>query len=533
MNRQGGWEAFQQGQYINEALGLAIDYSCIDFPAGYLEEMKPIFQKAFQGMRELEHGAIANPDENRMVGHYWLRDAALAPDKKIGQEITDTVARIKAFARKIREGQLVSAQGKAFSRFLLIGIGGSALGPMLLHDAFGFQQAKDGLKGYFLDNTDPDGIARVLGELEDYLAETLVIVISKSGGTVETRNGMLETQQYFAARKIDFARQAVAITTAGSKMDRLAEEEGWLKRFYIWDWVGGRSSVTSAVGLLPLALQGLDLQEFLAGARECDQASRVSLIFENPAAILAAAWYYHVKKRKRGNMVVLPYRDSLQLMSRYLQQLIMESLGKEKDLENRTVHEGLTVFGNKGSTDQHAYVQQLLDGVYDALVVFVEIKKDQRKKPVFVEKDITSGDYLKAFMEGTRRALKQKKRCSLTISLEKLDPRKMGVLIALFERAVGLYAGLINVNAYHQPGVELGKKGASFYIELQHEVLRFLRFQAGRSFTVEEIAHEIGAVKEKELIYKILEYLYANMRHDIKKEKGETPFSARYSIKQK
>jgi glucose-6-phosphate isomerase len=109
----------------------------------------------------------------------------------------------------------------------------------------------------------------------------------------------------------------------------------------------------------------------------------------------------------------------------------------------------------------------------------------------------------------------------------------MGVLIALFERAVGLYAGLINVNAYHQPGVELGKKGASFYIELQHEVLRFLRFQAGRSFTVEEIAHEIGAVKEKELIYKILEYLYANMRHDIKKEKGETPFSARYSIKQK
>ncbi len=524
------WDTFQTGQYINELLGLTLDYSCVEFPVEYQREIEPNFRKAFLAMGELERGEIANPDEKRMVGHYWLRDAALAPSLAIGKEITETQEQISDFVRKIRTGKLVSAQGRSFSRFLLIGIGGSALGPMLMYDALKFPQAEAGLKGYFLDNTDPDGIAQVLAELHDYLGETLVIVTSKSGGTVETRNGMLEVQQYFAAQKVDFARQAVAITTAGSKMDKLAEEEGWLKRFYIWDWVGGRTSVTSAVGLLPAALQGLDIKAFLAGAQECDQATRLSLVFDNPAAILAAAWYYNVKKCGRGNMVVLPYRDNLQLMSRYLQQLIMESLGKEKDLDNRTVHEGLTVFGNKGSTDQHAYVQQLLDGRNDALVVFVEIKKDQRETPVYVEKDITSGDYLKAFLEGSRRALKQKGRNSLTISLEELNPRTMGTLIALFERAVGLYAGLINVNAYHQPGVELGKKAANYYIELQREVLRFLRCQVGNNFTVEEIADRIGAVKEKELIYKILEYLYVNQRHEIKKEKGATPFSARYSI---
>ena len=527
MEGQALWEKFQAGQYMNESLGLALDYSCMDFPTGFFQEMEPRFERAFAAMRELEEGKIANPDENRMVGHYWLRDAALAPSAQIGEEIRATIEKIRAFGQKIKSGQIVSAQGKAFRRFLLVGIGGSALGPMLMYDALG---SKEGLQGYFLDNTDPDGIGQVLEKLHDYLGETLVIVISKSGGTVETRNGMVEVQQAFRAQNIAFARQAVTITTAGSKMDKLAAEQGWLGRFYMWDWVGGRTSVTSAVGLLPAALQGLDIDEFLAGARVCDQLTRSGELLNNPAALLAAAWYYNVKKCGRGNMVVLPYRDSLQLLSRYLQQLIMESLGKEKDLADRTVHEGLTVFGNKGSTDQHAYVQQLLDGVYDSLVVFVEIKKDRRVTPVYVEEDITSGDYLKAFLEGPRRALKQKGRVSLTISLEELNPHSMGALIALFERAVGLYAALINVNAYHQPGVELGKKGAGFYIELQRKVVRSLRDEKGQSFTAEELAQRIGAPEETELVFKILEYLYLNQRHDLKKEKGATPFSARYFI---
>ncbi len=530
MNEKGSWDRYQACHYHNEMLGLTLDYSCMALPAGYFQEIEPQMRQALRAMEELEKGKEANPDEGRRVGHYWLRDAALAPSREIGEKIVDTKKKIQDFAREIRAGKIVAAKGQPFTRFLLIGIGGSALGPLLMKDAFQFKQARKGLQGYFLDNTDPDGIAQVLEELAPYLGETLVIVISKSGGTIETRNGMLEVQHYFAAQGLNFARQAVAITTAGSKMDKLAQEEAWLERFYIWDWVGGRTSITSAVGLLPAALQNIDIEAFLAGARECDEATRDTQLLANPAAILAALWHAAVKKGGRGNMVVLPYRDSLQLFSRYLQQLIMESLGKEKDLAGRIVQEGLTVFGNKGSTDQHAYFQQLLDGVYDALVVFLEVKKDQRQRPVFIEEEMTSGDYLKAFLEGSRRALHQKGRDSLTISLEELSPRTMGCLIALFERAVGLYASLVNVNAYHQPGVELGKKGANFYIGLQRQVLQFLREKKGQAFTAEEVAKGIGAAEEIELVYKILEHLFVNARHSLKREQGKNLFNAQYFI---
>ena len=531
MNAKASWDRYKACHYHNEILGLTLDYSGMALPTGYFQEIEPQLRQAFEAMEELEKGKEANPDEKRRVGHYWLRDAALAPSREIGEEIVDTKKKIQDFARKIRAGEIASVKGQPFTRFLLIGIGGSALGPLLMKDAFQFnKQARKGLQGYFLDNTDPDGIAQVLDELDHYLGETLVIVISKSGGTIETRNGMLEVQHYFATRGLNFARQAVAITTAGSKMDKLAQEEAWLERFYIWDWVGGRTSITSAVGLLPAALQDIDIEAFLAGARECDKATRIARLSDNPAALLAALWYMTVKKGGRGNMVVLPYRDSLQLFSRYLQQLIMESLGKEKDLAGRIVQEGLTVFGNKGSTDQHAYFQQLLDGVYDALVVFLEVKKDQCQKPVFVEEEITSGDYLKAFLEGSRRALRQRGRDSLTISLEELSPRSMGCLIALFERAVGFYASLVNVNAYHQPGVELGKKGANFYIGLQRQVLQFLREKKGQAFTAEEVAKGIGAAEEIELVYKILEHLFVNARHSLKREQGKNLFNARYFI---
>jgi glucose-6-phosphate isomerase len=201
---------------------------------------------------------------------------------------------------------------------------------------------------------------------------------------------------------------------------------------------------------------------------------------------MALAWYHGCGGHGKKDLVVLPYKDRLQLFSRYLQQLIMESLGKELDVNDNVVNQGLTVYGNKGSTDQHAYVQQLRDGVSNFFATFIEVLVDRDASVLMVEPDVSSGDYLTGFLLGTRQALYENGRESLTLTIERVTPFSVGVLIALFERCVGLYASLIHVNAYHQPGVEAGKRAAGRVIELQRGLLQFLR--SGKSATVDEIA---------------------------------------------
>ena len=229
-------------------------------------------------------------------------------------------------------------------------------------------------------------------------------------------------------------------------------------------------------------------------------------------------------------MVVLPYKDRLELFSRYLQQLVMESLGKEKDLTGRVVHQGLTVYGNKGSTDQHAYVQQLRDGLDNFFVTFVRVLEDRRpSEPLFeVEPGVTSGDYLHGFLLGTRRALYESGRDSMTITLREVSPRTFGVLIALYERAVGLYASLINVNAYHQPGVEAGKKAAAEVLGLQAKIIAELTAARAEPLGAEAIASKIGLPEEVETVSQLLEHLAANPHGGVVQVGGVGPLSALY-----
>jgi len=494
------WARFQRHFVEVPAVDLWIDVSRMKFDEALFERMEPSVKRAFDSMEALERGAIANADENRMVGHYWLRSPQKAPRPEWRTEIQKTVERIKAFAAKVHE------EGR-FSDLLLIGIGGSALGPMLVADALG-KPGKDRMNVHFFDNTDPDGIERVLLGLEGRLDKTLVVVTSKSGGTPETYNGMRLAQAAWKRAGLRFAKQAVAITMHGSKMDKLAEADGWLDRFPMFDWVGGRTSVMSAVGLLPAALQGLDIDGLLAGAAACDEATRKRSAHKNPAALLALMWYSATGGRGRKDMVVLPYKDRLLLFSRYLQQLVMESLGKHLDLDRNPVDQGLAVYGNKGSTDQHAYVQQLRDGVNNFFVTFIRVL-ESGGDPTEVEPGINAGDYLHAFLLGTREALSGNDRESMTITLRRVDARSIGALIALFERAVGLYASLIHINAYHQPGVEAGKKAAAAVLATQSKVAGAL---AEEGKTAAEIAEAIEAADAAESVFLLLEHLAANGR---------------------
>ncbi len=504
------WARYQQYYTEFASLGLSVDLSRVNFPDGFLTTMERPLQRAFAAMAELEKGAIANPDEKRMVGHYWLRAPQLAPTPALTAEIEQTLVALRTFAADVHAGRRVGSAGP-FRNVLIIGIGGSALGPQFVAKALG-HPGSDRLKPYFFDNTDPDGMDAVLGELRGQLGQTLAVVISKSGGTPETRNGMLEARAAFERAGLSFARHAVAVTGAGSALGQTAMREEWLQTFPMWDWVGGRTSETSAVGLLPAALQGLDIDGLLAGARAADEVTRIPEFKKNPAAQLALMWYFLGEGRGSKDMVVLPYKDRLELFSKYLQQLLMESLGKELDLDGRIVNAGISVYGNKGSTDQHAYVQQLREGVLNFFVVFIEVLQDRVGASIEVERGITSGDFLCGFLQGTREALYENGRQSLTLTVKDCSAFTVGMLIALFERAVGLYASLININAYHQPGVEAGKKAATAVLKLQSAGVAYLAAHPGSAFSAAAVAQSIGQPDGAEILYKILNHLAANQR---------------------
>jgi glucose-6-phosphate isomerase len=246
-----------------------------------------------------------------------------------------------------------------------------------------------------------------------------------------------------------------------------------------------------------------------------DEVTRVKDAAENPAALMALAW--HVAGDGRGDkaLVVLPYKDRLVLMSRYLQQLVMESLGKAVDRAGTVVHQGLVVYGNKGSTDQHAYVQQLRDGRADFFATFIEVLEDgppdALATTLSIEPGVTAGDYLSGFLAGTRQALFDAGRPSMTLTVPWLDATILGALIALFERTVSIYASLINVNAYHQPGVEAGKQAAARVLTLQKQLYALL--DAGESGTADDLAEKVEA--DPRDVFHILRHAAANGRASV------------------
>ncbi|KAI4963848.1 hypothetical protein ZWY2020_010379 [Hordeum vulgare] len=282
------------------------------------------------------------------------------------------------------------------------------------------------------------------------LKSTLVIVISKSGGTPETRNGLLEVQKAFrdaglisktgfdpsspflhVNSYIEMANAGVAITQENSLLDNTARIED-------------------------AALQGIDVKEMLVGAALMDEETRNTVVKENPAALLALSWYWATEGIGSKDMVVLPYKDSLLLLSRYLQQLVMESLGKNLTLMAigicqilclvvcfvtykflMQVNQGLTVYGNKGSTDQHAYIQQLREGA-QLLCYFIEVLRDRPPGHDWeFQPGVTCGDYLFGMLQGTRSALYSNDRESISVTVQEVTPRAVEHWCRGREKAAG------------------------------------------------------------------------------------------------
>ncbi len=483
----------------------SIDFAGMNFTDADLKQMAPLFERAVREMGRIEAGAIKNPDENRKVTHF--------SDRKEYAK-SELFRSVETFAEGVRSGKITSETGKKFTAVAVNGIGGSALGPQLMQFAINgpywnekSDAQRDGyLKIYFLDNTDSAEFADLLDVMDP--ETTLHLVISKSGGTQETKNNLIAMQAVYAEKKLSFARHAAAITMKGSELDKVARSGEWLAVFEMADSIGGRTSETSIVGHVPAALTGVDFAKFLAGACRMDDWTRSADVAANPAMLLAAMWYIAGKGKGDRNMVIVPYSDRLILLSRYLQQLVMESLGKELDLDGKVVHQGLNVFGNKGGTDAHAFIQQLNDGRDDFFATFIEVMKDAKHLSVTESTDM--GSYLHGFLEGLSAALRGKGRQTILIRIPQVTEYELGMLIALYERAVAIYAEFININAFHQPGVQAYKLAAKGILTLRATLIEKLKEVGPIQGTAVEIAEKIGEADQAVEIGGLLDKAAAN-----------------------
>ena len=523
MDEKNWLERCRKYTFIDGESGFQINFAGMAFADSDIERMAGRFPAVHEEMQKIELGEIKNPDEHRKVTHFTDRSVYTG---------TNVYAEVEEFAAGIRSGRITGSTGKRFESAIINGIGGSALGPQLLQMAingpywneFSGEKRGGNLKIYFLDNTDTAGLADALSVCD--LETTLVVSVSKSGGTQETQNNLVACQAEYAAKGLDFARHAAAVTMRESKLDSMARSAKWLRVFEMAESIGGRTSETSIVGHLPAALAGIDFEALLRGACHMDNLTRNPSLAQNPAYMLAAMWYLAGDGKGNRNMVIVPYSDRLILLSRYLQQLVMESLGKEKDLDGKVVHQGLNVFGNKGGTDAHAFIQQLNDGRDDFFITFIEILEDVLAAPV--ANGVAMGDYLHGFMTGLSNALRSKKRQVIEMKLTKVSPFNLGMLIALYERAVAAYAELIHINAFHQPGVQAYKLASKGIIELLTALEAKLPSIAPFTGTAGEVAaklgmsgvYEVDGILAKLALNGPRRNLKVNLRREWNKDKG-------------
>lgn len=356
--------------------------------------------------------------------------------------------------------------------FVLLGIGGSALGPMAVHQALlhpfynDLPRDKRGPKFYIADNVDPERLTYLFQVVD--MSKCLFNVVSKSGATSETMSQfMIVKEMLEKAIGKEKAKERIVATTDAKvgNLIKIAKEEGY-KTFIIPSGVGGRFSQLSPVGLLPAAICGIDIKGLLEGAAFMDELCNEDDVFKNPAYAYAALNYAALCKGA-NICVMMPYADRLKYISDWYVQLWAESLGKKYDNEGNLVNIGPTPIKALGATDQHAQVQLFAEGPFDKLVVFVGVDKfhEDIKIPKIFE-DMpnigflgghTHGALLKTEQMATEFALMKSGKMNMTVTLPEVNAHTLGQLLYMLEVATGFMGELMNINAFDQPGVEEGK----------------------------------------------------------------------------
>ena len=370
----------------------------------------------------------------------------------------------------------VAADVKGCENFVVLGIGGSALGNIALQTAlnpYTYNLDESVRKGrprlFVFDNVDPEQLGSFLDWVSDKLDRTIFNVISKSGRTAETAAQFLIISKLLKDKLgcDGYRKQVVAITDANQGTMRNITNNAGFRCLDVPDGVGGRFSVLSAVGLLSAAVCGINIDALLEGARDMDERVSNEDFFANPAAINAAI-NYHYYNRGKNISVMMPYSYALKDLSDWYRQLWAESLGKTKDLDGKTVFVGPTPVNALGTTDQHSQVQLYREGPNDKLFTFLEVKNFNKSLTIgpapecapelgfLAGKDM--GTLLNSEKKATEYALLHDKRPCMTVMFDKINAYNVGQFIYLFEATTSFAGALFNINTYDQPAVELGKE---------------------------------------------------------------------------
>lgn len=363
---------------------------------------------------------------------------------------------------------------KKFKYFVVLGIGGSALGPIMAFNALKHlhynelpDDKRGGPKFYVEDNVDPVRMAALLDVIEP--EKTCFNVISKSGATSETMTQYLIIADILKKKGVNLPDNMI-FTTDASRGNLIKIDNsfgGKFKKYVLPDGVGGRFSEMCPVGLLPAAVLGIDIKAMLEGAAYMDKLCSSPEISDNPALACAALQYITMKQGKNIN-VLMPYSDNLKLMADWYCQLWAESLGKAVDYDGKVVNAGTTPVKSLGVTDQHSQVQLYIEGPFDKVITFISVGKYACEMPIAHGcEDIpdvgflgghTMQELIQAENKATAYALMRAGRMNYTINLPEVNEFTLGQLMFLLELQTAYTGALLNINTFNQPGVENGKK---------------------------------------------------------------------------
>ncbi len=404
---------------------------------------------------EMTKGAVVNKTENRQALHTSLRSKSSS--SPFYAEVQEELARMKHLAKNVREGSWRGATGKRITDVINIGIGGSEMGPHAVYHAL--RAVKQNVHLHFLSAVDGVLLDRVLEDLNP--ETTLAIISSKSFATQETLINAEAVNLWFKEAGIssyeDRAKHFVVVSAKRDAYKQVAVPSD--NQFHMWDWVGGRFSVWSAVGLPVLIALGESVfQEFLDGAYEMDQHLCVAPIETNLPVTLALLSYFSHTELSLHSHCLLPYDERLRLLVPWLQQLEMESLGKARSPTNELIRgmSGQAVWGGMGNEAQHSFYQWIREGVGRTNIGILWCKKPGHNH-AFHHKVMMAN--AKAQAEALIRV--ERDSCINAIStlvLDELTPKTLGALMALYEHKTAILGALYGINAFDQPGVELGKK---------------------------------------------------------------------------
>ncbi len=356
---------------------------------------------------------------------------------------------------------------KRFTHYVHIGIGGSALGPIAVHTALrdSHYNLSESPKIFFPDNVDPDWLEELTRHID--VSKTLFHVVSKSGGTAETAATTLYFMD-FLVKELDenFYKNLVFTTDPVDGLLNQIAREYPIKCFRIPPGVGGRFSVFTPVGLVPAAIAGINIKKLLAGAADMAKRCDTDDLMHNPAFLFAAI-HYRYMQREKNISVMMPYSNKLRDLADWYCQLWAESLGKRFNINKEKVETGQTPVKALGATDQHSQIQLYVEGPNDKVVTFLEVESFKNNAPLtnhftyIPEFDYlngkTLGQLLNAEKSATELALTNNERPNLTIKFSDVSEENVGAYLFLLEAATAFAGGLLNINAFNQPGVEEGK----------------------------------------------------------------------------